>query len=61
MEIKSLDAEAGDVIERVSHLFTLRQGDILLMGNPQEKPLVYVDNHVECTLNGQTLTEFNIK
>lgn len=61
MEIKSLKAEAGDVIERVSCLFTLRQGDILLMGNPQEKPLVDVDNHVECTLNGQTLTEFNIK
>ena len=49
------------VIERVSRFFTLRQGDILLMGHPDKKPLIDVDNHIEGVLCKYKLTEFNVK
>ena len=59
--IDDLKAEAGEVIEQVSKLFTLRQGDILLMGKPERKPLAEIDNHIEGTINGKLLTKFNVK
>ena len=59
--ISDLKAEAGEIIEQVSGLFTLRQGDILLMGNPERKPLVEIDNHIEGAINGRLLTKFNVK
>ena len=61
LRIDDLKAEAGKAIEQVSKLFTLRQGDILLMGKPERKPLVEIDNHIEGTINGKLLTKFNVK
>ena len=61
LHIADLKAEAGLVIEKVSRFFTLRQGDILLTGQPKEKPLVEVDSHLEGVICGRKLTEFNVK
>ncbi|MBO4730612.1 MAG: fumarylacetoacetate hydrolase family protein [Bacteroidaceae bacterium] len=61
LPISDLKAEAGEIIEQVSGLFTLRQGDILLMGKPERKPLVEIDNHIEGMINGRLLTKFNVK
>ena len=52
---------AGEVIERVSRFFTLRQGDLLLIGKPDHKPVVEIDSHIEGRLNDDVLTEFNVK
>ncbi len=61
VSVANLKVEAGVVIERVSRFFTLRQGDILLMGHPDKKPLIDVDNHIEGVLCRYKLTEFNVK
>lgn len=62
LRLGNLKAEAGEVIEQVSKLFTLRQGDILLMDVESEvKSLVEINDHIEGRLNGTTLTEFNVK
>ena len=39
----------------------MHQGDILLTGQPKEKPLVEVDSHLEGVICGHKLTEFNVK
>lgn len=54
-------AFAGSVIESVSRFFTIRQGDILLAGCPQCKPLVQINDHLTASLNGRKVLEFNIK
>ena len=59
--IDNLQEEVGRVIEGVSRFFTIRQGDILLYGKPADKALVEVNDHITGLLNGQVLTEFNIK
>ena len=59
--INDLKAEAGIVIEQVSRFFTLRQGDILLMGQAEQRPLVEIDDHIEGILNERRLTKFNVK
>ena len=62
LRLENLKAEAGEVIEQVSKLFTLRQGDILIIGCESEaKPLVEINDHMAGRLNGTTLTEFNVK
>ena len=52
---------AGRVIEGVSRIFTIRQGDLLLLGKPDKKPLVSIDDHLDTFLNGQKLLDFNVK
>ena len=59
--VDNLQEEVGRVIEGVSRFFTIRQGDILLYGKPADKALVEVNDHITGLLNGQVLTEFNIK
>ena len=60
--LENLKAKTTEVIEQVSKLFTLRQGDILLMDVESEvKSLVEINDHIEGQLNGTTLTEFNVK
>ena len=59
--VDNLLEEVGRVIEGVSRFFTIRQGDILLYGKPADKALVEVNDHITGLLNGQVLTEFNIK
>lgn len=59
--VSDLASEAGEVIERVSRFFTLRQGDLLLIGKPDNKPLVKIDSHLTGCLNDEMMTEFNIK
>lgn len=52
---------ADRVIESVSRVFTLRQGDFLLAGCPDRRPVVKIDDHLDAFLNGQKLLDFNIK
>ncbi len=52
---------ADCVIEAVSRVFTIRQGDLLLVGCPAEKPVVKINDHLDAFLNGQKLLDFNIK
>lgn len=61
LHIADLKTEAGMVIEQVSGFFTLRQGDLLLMGSPEQKPLVEIDDHIEGSVDGKVLTRFNVK
>lgn len=56
-----LKAFAAPIIEQVSQCFTLRQGDILLLGQPTARPLVHINCHIEGKLNGRVLTKFNVK
>ena len=51
----------NQAIERLSLIFTIRQGDILLIGMPDNKPLVKIDDHIACLLNGEVVTECNVK
>lgn len=59
--ISDLAALAGRAIEQISRFFTLRQGDWLLIGKPDCTPLVKIGSHIAGTLEGEALTEFNIK
>lgn len=59
--IENLAEFVDSAIERASLIFTIRQGDILLIGSPDSKPLVKIDDHIVCSLNGEVVTEFNVK
>lgn len=59
--IDNVRSFANDAIESVSRFFTIRQGDLLLIGCPKMKPLVNIDDHIIGWLNGQKLIEFNVK
>lgn len=59
--IEAVGDFAGQAIEAVSRFFTIRQGDIILIGHPNKKPLVQIDDHLVGYLNGKPLLEFNIK
>ena len=52
---------AGEVIESVSRVFTIRQGDLLLAGCPDGKPIVEINDHLDAFLNGRKVLDFNIK
>lgn len=52
---------AGRVIEDVSRVFTVRQGDFLLVGSPKRRPIVKINDHLDAFLNGRKLLDFNIK
>ena len=52
---------AGHIIEDVSRIFTVRQGDLLLLGKPDKKPLVKINDHIDTFLNGRRLLDFNVK
>lgn len=52
---------AGEVIESVSRVFTIRQGDLLLAGCPNGKPIVEINDHLDAFLNGRKVLDFNIK
>jgi len=51
----------NNVIEKLSDIFTLRQGDILLVCKQQTKIVVQINDHVTGWLDAEKLTEFNVK
>lgn len=59
--VNDVECLAARVIEAVSRVFTIRQGDLLLVGQAGERPLVEIDDHVVGRLNGKVMTEFNVK
>lgn len=50
-----------DALEKVSRIFTIRQGDLVLVGKPNSKAIVKINDHLTASLNGQTLLDFNVK
>lgn len=60
--IEDVSHTLGEVIEAVSRFFTLREGDYLFLSPEDNKPqVVGINDHITCALNGERLTEFNIK
>lgn len=49
------------LIESMSQVFTLRQGDMLLICQSSDGVVVNVNDHIEAWLGGERLTEFNVK
>ena len=58
---EDIERNVGNAISVVSRVFTIRQGDLLLVGCPNFKPVVKIGDRVSGFLNGQKLLEFNIK
>lgn len=58
---EDIERNVGNVISAVSRVFTIRQGDLLLVGCPKSKPVVKIGDRVSGFLNGRKLLEFNVK
>ncbi len=60
--IEDVGHTLGEMIEAVSRFFTLREGDYLFLSPNDNKPqAVGINDHIACMLNGERLTEFNVK
>jgi len=57
-----LSAETiNSIISKISHTYTLRQGDVLLIPMPLEAQPVQCDTHLTCSVNNEAVLSFNIK
>lgn len=61
LTINDAKGKINNIVEAMSKIFTLRQGDILMLYIEQEKPVVAINDHIVGCLNGGKMTEFNIK
>jgi len=58
---KDLIFNFEEVISYVSGFVTLKTGDLIFTGTPAGVGPVKIGDRLKCSLEGQTLLEFNIK
>lgn len=61
MDLTRFQCEADKAISVVSQYFTLRQGDVILLSTIREPEMVAIDQHIEESLLGTIVLQFNIK
>ena len=50
-----------EIIEYVSHYFTLKTGDLIFTGTPAGVGPVAIDNHLQGYLNGEKVLDFHVR
>lgn len=53
--------KANALIEQISQIYTLRQGDLILLPLPTEEQQVQIDDHISLKFDGLDHLSFNIK